>query len=216
MKIKLLLISMLSVLILTGCNGAKNAVETEEAKDVIESSTETEVITLNTEGSTVTWKGEKVTGSNHIGTIEVKSGEVFFEDKVLVGGNFILDMTTIQENIEEQNEQLINHLRSDDFFSVESHPEASFEITNVTETESEGATHTIEGNLTIKGISKNIEFEAYIQESNNVFAATANFEIDRTDWDVRFGSGKFFDDLGDNAIKDAIEFQLNLVTNETE
>lgn len=215
MKIKLLLISMLSVLILTGCNGTKETSETGEVEPATEASSEATFYELDTAKSTVTWKGEKITGASHEGTVEIKSGEVFFEEGDLAGGSFTLDMTTIAENVEVQDEKLIGHLRSDDFFGVENYPEATFEITEVTESLEGDRTHIIKGNLTIKDITNSIQFDANVQQTNNNYIANATFEINRTNWDIKFGSDKFFEELGDNAIKDIIEFKLDLATTES-
>jgi polyisoprenoid-binding protein YceI len=123
---------------------------------------------------------------------------------------------------EEMNQKLTNHLKSTDFFNAEEYPQAEFVITNVAEWQGgqveEGEsgnmvtpTHEITGNLTIKGISKSITFPALVKmDENGMSAYTPQFIVDRTDWDIRFKSRKFFDDLKDNFIFDDIGLKIVL------
>ena len=114
----------------------------------------------------------------------------------------------------ENNGKLIGHLKSDDFFSSEKFPTGEFKITEVSEvTDGSGNTHNIKGNLTIKGIEKNISFPANINIGDSKLTAAADFDIDRTEYDIKYGSGKFFDDLGDKMINDNFNINFELTAN---
>lgn len=164
-------------------------------------------MTVNTETSVLNWKGEKPTGS-HNGTVNLKSGTLKIADGKPQAGKFVFDMSSITvDDIEdaEDNAKLTGHLKSTDFFSVDSFPTASFEITEIKQIEAENASHKVSGNLTVKGITKNISFNSNITVNEEGFTAKAEpFKIDRTEWKVNYNSGKFFDNLKDRLIKDDI------------
>ncbi|MDF1697468.1 MAG: YceI family protein [Saprospiraceae bacterium] len=162
--------------------------------------------TVKTDVSTITWTGKKVTGQ-HTGTIGIKSGSLDFEGGALVGGDFTIDMTSIvcTDLGEGGAKKLEGHLKSDDFFGVANHPTANLKITSV-KAGKEAGNYDIMADITIKGITKAISFSANVGE----MGATANVTIDRTDFDVRYGSGSFFDNLGDKTIYDDFELVLDL------
>ena len=163
---------------------------------------------VNIEKSVVTWKGYKVLGS-HTGTIQVSEGELTFDDEGLTGGNFMIDMSSLAcTDLEagKGKEKLEGHLKSDDFFGVNNFPTASFEITNVVSRGKEGE-YKIIGNLTIKETTKEIKFNATVKDNQ----AMADIKVDRSEFDVRYGSGSFFDNLGDNTIYDEFDLTINLV-----
>ena len=155
--------------------------------------------------SNIEWVGRKVTGS-HNGTISIKEGELILNDGKLVGGKFIIDTTSIEildVTDPATNAQFAGHLASDDFFSTQKYPEATLEITSVT------GNH-VYGNLTIKGITHAISFDAAINVNTggDLLAATAKLIIDRTKYEMKFRSGNFFKDLGDTLIYN--DFELNV------
>jgi len=156
--------------------------------------------------SSIQWKAEKVMGS-HEGEISLKSGELIYEEGNLVGGSFTIDMTSIicTDLSGEYKGKLEGHLKSEDFFSVETYATAGLVITNVQKVNSKK--HTITADLTIKGITKSITFESNAE--GNKFEA--RIQIDRTQFDVKYGSGSFFDGLGDNMIYDEFELTVSLV-----
>ncbi|MEJ2053530.1 MAG: YceI family protein [Calditrichaceae bacterium] len=164
--------------------------------------------------STLEWEGRKVTGA-HNGTIDLKNGRLLFENGRLKGGDFIIDMTTIVNlDLEDEgyNQKLVNHLKSDDFFAVETYPYAKFKITDVknfmdSNTE---ANYLVIGDLTIKGITKSIEFPANVIFEDDVVNTNANLEIDRSKFNVRYGSGSFFKGLGDKMIYDDFTIKVLL------
>lgn len=155
--------------------------------------------------SKVTWKGYKVTGQ-HEGAIDLKEGKLTFENNVLKGGHFVIDMTTLGTTDLEGSSKgkLDGHLKSDDFFGVEKFPTASLKITKV---ENKGHHFTVTGDLTIKNITNAITFDMIVKDNS----ASAALKIDRSKFDVRYGSPSFFNDLQDKAIYDEFDINVNLV-----
>jgi len=160
---------------------------------------------INTEASTITWKAYKVTGS-HEGTINLASGNLDFNGTILTGGAFVVDMTTINTtDLEgEYKQKLDGHLHSDDFFGTATHKTASLEITSVKASGKNAYNAT--ANLTIKNITKEVNFTISVYGSK----ATANLKVDRSQFDVRYGSGSFFDNLGDKTIYDEFDLVVDL------
>jgi polyisoprenoid-binding protein YceI len=161
--------------------------------------------------SVVSWKGYKVTGS-HYGKIAVKQGKLDFKDGNLVGGSFEIDMNSITcEDMQGGGaEKLVGHLKSDDFFGAAKYPTAKFVITQVVSRGTPGA-YKITGDLTIKTSTKPIRFNADVKEEGGKYVATTKITVDRSDYDVRFGSGSFFDSLGDKTIYDDFDLEIKLV-----
>ncbi len=167
---------------------------------------------VDTKASVINWKGAKVTGS-HYGKIALKNGNLEFKDGMLAGGSFEIDMTTItcEDLTGGTADKLVGHLKSDDFFGVAKYPTSKFVITQVVSRGTPGA-YKIAGNLTIKSTTKPIKFFADVKEESGKNVATAKITVDRSDYDVRFGSGSFFDNLGDKTIYDEFELDIKLVT----
>lgn len=172
-----------------------------------------EIVTMSvdTDQSYVTWKAYKVTGQ-HYGTVKLKSGNLEYTDDMLSGGSFVLDMTTISVDDISGNmaDKLRGHLMSDDFFSVEKHPEATFNITKVVSRGKPGD-YRITGNLTIKDYTEEIRFNAMLEEGDDMTSGTAEIKLDRTNYNIRYGSGTFFQNLGDKTIYDEFDLDVNLV-----
>lgn len=160
---------------------------------------------VDVEKSKVTWKAYKVTGS-HTGTVTLSSGALEFENDALSGGEFVVDMTSlISTDLEgEYKGKLEGHLKSDDFFSVANHPTAKLVFTNVKATGKNA--YEVTGDLTIKGITKAITFDLSVYGSK----ATGNLKVDRAQYDVRYGSGSFFENLGDKTIYDEFDLVVDL------
>ena len=154
--------------------------------------------------SNIKWKGYKVTGE-HEGIITLKEGTLIFEGNELTGGNFTIDMTTITVTDLEGDSKgkLEGHLKSDDFFGVEKHQSATFKITKA---EGKDGNYKVTGDLTIKGITKVNTFNMTVKNNS----ATAALKIDRSKFDIRYGSNSFFDDLKDKAIYDEFDLNVNL------
>ncbi|MBI1192412.1 MAG: YceI family protein [Bacteroidetes bacterium] len=166
---------------------------------------------VNTNQSKLFWKAKKVTGS-HEGTVNIKSGNLEVENGQLKGGYFEIDMTSIlvTDLSGDMKGSLEGHLKSEDFFGTEKYPTALLRITSVASRGVPGE-YKVTANATIKGKTKEIRFTAKMDEAAGV--ATADIELDRTDFDIRYGSGSFFDNLGDKTIYDefTISVKLNLV-----
>lgn len=166
----------------------------------------------NLENSIINWKGYKVTGA-HEGTLKLKEGALTYTDDVLTGGYFVVDMNTMNctdLGAGKGKEKLEGHLKSADFFGVDKYPTARFEITKVVSRGTEGD-YRVSGNLTIKESTQPIKFNAVVKKDLKGATASAAIKIDRTDFDVRYGSGSFFDNLGDKTIYDEFDLNLTLV-----
>lgn len=204
-------------LAVVSCKKAKNETEASKAEEVQQIAEAAVRYAADAEASLITWKGFKPTES-HNGTIKVSEGYVAFEEGNLAGGNFVIDMSTIANldiEGEEYKGKLEGHLKSADFFDVEKHPYSVFAITSV-DAAAEGKA-TVKGNLTVKGIKKNIEFPATITvNGDEVSFVSESFTIDRTEWDVKYNSGKFFEDLKDKLIKDEVEISFNVKAKKNE
>ncbi|MBW6533377.1 MAG: YceI family protein [Mariniphaga sp.] len=166
---------------------------------------------LDKSNSTVKWNGKKVTGE-HYGTIDLKSGNLEVADNKIMSGTFQMDMTTIVcEDLSNEsiNKKLVGHLKSDDFFSVDKHPVSTLVIKKAKH--KVGNTHSFTGQLTIKGITHPVTFDAELNVSGNKLKANGKIEVDRTLYDIKFRSGKFFSDLGDNLIYDTFTLGFDVV-----
>ena len=162
----------------------------------------------------IDWKGDKIVGSFHVGTIDLKSGWLTVDGSSVTGGEFIVDMNSIRNSDlkdEKMRDRLIGHLKSDDFFGVEKYPLSKLVITGSSKA-ADGKV-LFKGNLTIKEATLPVEFTATESKSGNVVTYVAAISFDRSLYDVRFGSGKFFSNLGDNAINDEIKLNVKLVLN---
>ena len=163
--------------------------------------------------STVKWHGKKVTGE-HYGTIGMSSGTMQVTKGQISTGTFEIDMNSIVcEDLtnEATNKKLVGHLKSDDFFSVATHPTARMTITGVKKLS--GNEYEFTGNLIIKAITNPITFKATASVTGSQLKASGKMVIDRSKFDVRFGSGAFFQDLGDRLIYDEFTLDFSLVAN---
>lgn len=170
-----------------------------------------ETAKVNTETSVIGWKGYKVLGS-HEGTISLKDGSLMMEDGQLTGGSFTIDMGSISctDLQGEYKGKLEGHLKSADFFGVDKYATAQFNITQVVSRGTAGS-YKITGDLTIKETTKPVRFNVQITEEDGTKTATGEVTIDRSDFDIRYGSGSFFDNLGDNTIYDEFDLSISLV-----
>ena len=167
--------------------------------------------------SKVAWNGKKVTGE-HNGTINIAGGSFQVAKNKVVGGSVDIDMNSIV-NLDladkEYNQKLVGHLKSEDFFSAEKHPKATFKITSLTPIKGAAAgaaNYTANGNLTIKGITKPVTFPVNVAVNGNTITAKSDAVVlDRTKWDIRYGSKSFFSNIGDKAIHDDFTVQFNVV-----
>ena len=168
--------------------------------------------------SALGWTGYYVFSfSEHNGTIRLSGGELTVDDQI-VSGYFDIDMKSIKDldmPADDGAKDLENHLMSEDFFSVNEFPSARFEITKTTKIKDPvpgGPNYDVTGDLTIKGVKNDLTFPALINFNDDGIEAKAKFKFDRTKWNVRYNSGKFFTDIGDGAISDAIGMEISLFT----
>lgn len=179
-------------------------------------------VSIDKNQSRLEWTGRKVliSGYKDTGTIPFKEGSLIVSEDAVVGGNFVFNMTEINTETESNEkatpDMLTRHLRSEDFFDVGNYPEARFVVTKVelrSDLVAENATHLVTGNLTIKDVTAPVSFPALITEEDGKIKVEALFDIDRTTWNVRYGSGSFFDNLGDNIIDDMVTLNVSIVAN---
>lgn len=164
---------------------------------------------VDTKASKVYWTAKKVTGE-HTGHVSLQNGTVTLKDGAISNATFTMDMNTIDcTDMEgEWKDKLVGHLKSDDFFSVEKNPTAAFNVKSVKKS---GAQTLVTGDLTIKGITHEVSFPVDVKNDNTTLTANGTAKLDRTKWDIRYRSGKFFSDLGDNLIYDEFEIRIELV-----
>jgi len=158
--------------------------------------------------STILWKGKKITGSSHTGTVALKEGYFKIENDLFVGGNFVIDMTSITATNMDSDEyrlKLENHLKSDDFFGVNEFPTATLRFDGVGQL-TEARHYEVHGTLTIKGISNPVVFNISAEDRT----ATVHLEVDRSKFNVRYGSNSFFENLGNRAISNTFELDISL------
>jgi polyisoprenoid-binding protein YceI len=168
---------------------------------------------VDVQKSKVEWTGKKVTGQ-HTGTIDLQQGSLEVNKGKLTGGKIVMDMQSIKNvdlTDQEYNTKLVNHLKSDDFFSVVKYPTAQLDITKV---EGSGANLTVTGNLNIKGKTNPVTFPVTVSNSGKENVYKGNITVDRSKYDVRYGSKSFFNDLGDKAISDEFTLDFQLVASE--
>jgi len=201
-----------------GCKDNKeNRVTPGEAQEAATASETASTYQINSEESTIEWRGTKPTGE-HKGTIDIQSGTISASQEEIESGTVTIDMnslTVTDEGIEDKDKtSLENHLKGTvegketDFFNVNKFPTATFEITGITEVNGQ---KMMQGNLTLKEDTKNIEFPVSTSvDDNEVTIKSETFTIDRTDWKVNYGSKSVFDNLGDNFISDEIELKIDV------
>ena len=195
--------------VFTSCkDNVKEAETTEE--QMVEEVAMTADYNAVADKSMVIWKANKIVGG-HDGTINLANGMAQIKDDKLVGGKFVFDIKSLKctdiPAEDEANGKLVGHLLSPDFFNAEVHDTATFEITSVENS-------TISGNLTLKGITRNVTFPANVNMENDMIMITSDtFKIDRTKWDINYNSGSVMDAkaLGDKMIKDDVELKIDVV-----
>ena len=211
------LIIAITPLILFSCQNAPKADKAEATEAQSVSQTLSAEYKADIQKSVIEWVGTKPVGRHH-GTLKLSDGSLSAPEGKLIGGKFTIDMNTLTPDDQdaEGNAKLQGHLKSEDFFNVSKYPSSTFEITEVkqgvtgSDVIMKDATHTITGNLTMKGITKSITFPAKIASNGNQVTADAEFNIDRTQWDITYGNDK---SLGDKFIRPEVNIKLHLITN---
>lgn len=214
--------------LLFACTNAPESDEakTTDAKEVSENKA-AEKWNVNVSDSKIEWIGTKVSGY-HTGIVPMKSGEIYVNNGEVTGGKFLMDIANMtvlgpKGSDTAKNNKLLGHLKSADFFDVTKHPEGTFELTGlkaysgeaikdtidprqdeINEYKVTNPTHTVSGNLTLKGVTKNIEFPARITVSGNAAEAIAKFNIDRKEW------GIVYPGQPDDLIRDQIHLGISI------
>jgi polyisoprenoid-binding protein YceI len=167
------------------------------------------VYKVDTSASAVKWTAAKVTGK-HFGKVPIKTGTLEMNKNKLVGASFEVNMAGLTVEDGGGNERLRGHLNNDDFFATDKHPSAMFKATKVTAKDKAG-NYTVVGDMTIKSITKSITFDANVKVEAGKAKGSAIIKLNRTDYDIKFRSGKFFPDLGDKLIYDEFDLEVSLV-----
>ena len=204
---KLLVLAIAFSTVLVSCKDEKKT-EVKEEVEVIKTASDLNNVDITT--SVLNWKGSKPTG-DHNGTVSLKSGGLLVEDGKITAGEFIVDMNTIV-NLDMKGKKgatnIENHLKSEDFFEVAAYPTAKFVITKVEENAGKLA---VTGNLNIKDVTKSITIPATLTEVDGAYVfKSENFNIDRADFNVKYKSKKFFDNLKDKFVNDLVEMSFEV------
>jgi polyisoprenoid-binding protein YceI len=215
MKKVVFLSAILAATILTSCGGSETS-KTEAGGEAAQATAAAVTYKVDSAASKIEWLAKKVTGQ-HNGTIALTNGELKAEGAKLTAGAFSINVKSLKVldlTDAKMNGDLTGHLNSPDFFNTAEHPEAKFEIISAEAIEGAAAgapNYNIKGNLTIKGITKAVTFPATIAMDATQLTANAEFDIDRTEWDIKYGSGKFFQNLKDKAINDNFTVKFAIV-----
>jgi polyisoprenoid-binding protein YceI len=204
---KIILGAIAVSMMFVSCKENKNE-KTEVKEEVKVEKSAAELNNVNLETSVLNWKGSKPTG-DHNGTVSLKSGGILIEDGQLKAGEFVVDMNTII-NLDMKGSKgatnLEGHLKSPDFFEVEKYPTSKFVITSVVEKEGK---LEVTGNLSIKDVTKSITIPATVEKVEGMYVFKSdNFNIDRADFNVKYKSKKFFDNLKDKFVNDLVEMSF--------
>lgn len=211
-----LAMSFIFCALLASCNQAPKGDEARIADEQRASAGEGIAFQVDTANSNVRFTGHGV-GKNHPGNFKISSGAVKVSGNQITGGSFVIDITSLDLEQKEGmiQEKLHPHLLSGDFFDAEKFDQASFEITNVEPYQPsegdtsivEGANFYVSGNFQLKDVTKNITFPARIELDDNTLKGEANFDIDRTDWQMNYGNDKT---LGDKFISETVNIELDI------
>jgi len=175
-----------------------------------------QTVKFDLDKSKLIWAGKKVTGS-HQGELKLKSAKGEIHSDGALSGSFDIDMSSLKvTDIEtpKDNKKLVNHLQSPDFFKVQEYPTVSFKITKsapIAAAKAGEANTAITGDLSIKGVTKTVTFPAIVEAMDGIVSAKGTATVDRTQFDVRYGSGKFFQGLGDKLIYDDFTVDVELI-----
>ncbi|MCF6128867.1 YceI family protein [Flavobacterium sp. AS60] len=160
---------------------------------------------INVEKSTINWNAKKVTGE-HSGTVNFQDGTLIFKKGKVAGGNFTVDMTSVNTTdlSGEWKGKLDGHLKSPDFFSTEKFKTSTLVFKKIAA--KANGVYTVTADLTIKGITNPVTFDLAVKGNT----ASTLVKIDRTKYDIKYGSKSFFESIGDKAINDDFDLTVNL------
>lgn len=207
---KSFLVFLAAASLITACQQAPEGKKADTAEKQEAAIATGSAYIVDTTTSLIAWVGAKPTGK-HNGDFKLAGGSFAVENGAITGGNFIIDVASLKDHDLEPGEfhdKLEGHLKSADFLDVAKHPTAKFEITKIDVLQNDtSGTHTISGNLTLRDSTKNVTFPATIAVSDNDLKASANFNIDRTQWGLHYGNDK---SLGDKFIHPEVNLTLNI------
>ena len=194
-----------------GCGGPVKEKNNTSSNSVSPEHVAGEKYIIDTKESVLTWEGSMVFGfeGKQIGYVYISKGELIIEKGQLVGCTAEIDMNTIEYKDTANKNTPVKHLKSPDYFDVEKFPISTFSITKVAYVV-RGYIKVI-GNLTIKGVTNPVTFPAEMEVKDGIVRAKGKVVIDRTQWGIRYRSGKFYDNLADQAVSDDFEIQMNIV-----
>ena len=210
---KMVMAIAVTAALIASCKGEKK--EKIEVKEEVKVEKVVAVNNVDVTASSLTWKGTKPGGA-HNGIVALKESSLLIEDGAITGGEFTVDMTTIK-NLDIENPKsaanLVSHLSDTDFFDVAKYPTAKFVITSVTDNDGKLA---VTGNLTVKDVTKSITIPAALSEAEGIYTFKSDtFNIDRADFNIKYKSKKFFDNLKDKFIGDLVEMSFEVKTSAT-
>ena len=200
--LKIFTILMLTIAFVS-CKDKADEAKTTEATEATEAQATSAKYMANPAESTIEWAGYKPTGQ-HNGTINLESGIFTVNNGKIESGTFLIDMASLKDN--DGSARLEGHLKSADFFDVEKYASAAFEVTGFEEVDGK---MMLSGNLALKDKKNNVTFPVTLNSIDGQYSITSEvFTIDRSKWDVKYGSKSFFDNLGDKFINDDIELKI--------
>ena len=212
MNIKLLIIFIFTIL-LTGCaNNKESATDNQQIKTTKTSKINKGDYIVNKDLSTIKWTGKEITTKSHYGILDLKEGSIYVNNDGIISGNVVVDMNSINclDMSGRGKNRLEGHLRSDDFFGVNSYPEANLIFTSWSVNNLGKILY--KGDLTIKNITHPITFSGSVKKIDIGYRSTINLSFDRTLYEIKFRSGKYFQNLGDKLILDNIDITAEIVT----
>lgn len=210
-KLSIIYLILISTPLFFGCRGPVK----EENKNNTSASLSLHIgnetyFIIDTKESVVTWKGAMLMGSNnHTGYVNISKGELRIKNGQLMGGTAQVDMNTIEDEKHQGDSGLIKHLKDPDFFDIKKFPTSTIVLDKAILIS--GENKKVTGNLTIKGITHPVTFPAKIEIKDGIIQMNGKLVIDRTKWDIRYKSGKFYDNLANEAISDFIEFNIMII-----
>ena len=210
--LKKFLIPAILILFIVSCEkSSKKKINTSLPKPTLSLSSGDYV--MDNDNSSIKWTGRELSTKSHYGSLQMKNGSLTVNTDGTVNGIIKIDMTTIDcEDLQGRSKaSLERHLRSDDFFSVESHPIATLTFKSEGDIGA-GNKLAFNGDLEIKGISHPISFESELKSVDPKVSALVDMTFDRSKYNVRFRSGTFFQNLGDKLIYDDIEISVDIRT----
>jgi len=212
MNIKLLIIFIFTIL-LTGCaNNKESATDNQQIKTTKTSNINKGDYIVNKDLSTIKWTGKEITTKSHYGILDLKEGSIYVNNDGIISGKVVIDMNSINclDMSGRGKNKLEGHLRSDDFFGVNSYPEANLIFTSWSVNNLGKILY--KGDLTIKNITHPITFSGSVKKIDIGYRSTINLSFDRTLYEIKFRSGKYFQNLGDKLILDNIDISAEIVT----